>query len=286
MEFITKAEHFFSQLQYSLAIDPESIVILGNKQFPLLLHPSIHAKVIHDYKIDYPFLYENKIMELKNLIINESIAIHDALVIVENFKKYYWSPGTIIILAPQIQLLNKILEMDKSNTKYIDIVKEFYKYPDEIEEYDLVPKMLIENKELLEKYNQYQNYLSEKRESIFDTLIDKITDKTDWRSTSEEVEQNQENGLKLGLRGIALLYYYTDKKITLNNANDIAEKYGLNSGPKLLTHFSQINASSLDIVNHRYAVKDLTTVISHLFDNFKAKEKAEIDLKTAQQKRN
>lgn len=154
MEFINKTESFFSQLQYCLAIEAEPVLQAkkcrlaeNNGNYGLLLTPDIFIKLINEFNIEHPFIPENKIIELKSLIIKENISTKDALKIIENFKKQYWFLDCIVMFGP-------VTDKIKETLKSIDIN--------------------ISEKEIGIVLDTYKNYLQAKRESIYIDLINEI----------------------------------------------------------------------------------------------------------------
>ena len=268
-----------------MVIESEPIIKIGNSRYVLTLPPNIFFQIINLYKIDFPFNYENKIIELKTLIIKENIEINDALEIIKNLIKEYFNPDAPLIFGPQILLLNKLLEMSKSQITGIQKFEEIIKYHIELSKTDINDDKFVNlvniktNKELFEQVVIFQNSLVNKRNKIIEELITKIT----AESSKEIIEDTQESDIKLAHREIALLCYYTGSKITSNNADGIAKKYRQSSGSKLLEHYNLISTSDLNITNHRFAVKNIEKVLTFLNDNPKAKEKAEKELKVANQ---
>lgn len=152
MEFIKKTEHFFSQLQYSLVIEPELIRQTDSGLISLILEPSIFFQIVSNYKIEYPFFYENKIIELKTLMKNENLPQNDALIIIENYRKLYWSsPPTFF--EPEIDKIRQAIK-------------------------HLNKKVGEEEKTFLREIKELQDYLINKRESMFSELVTKISKQT------------------------------------------------------------------------------------------------------------
>lgn len=147
MEFIKKTQNFFYQLQYCLTIDPEPVLEGKKGLYSLMLKPDVFFKLISDFHIDYPFHFENKIIELKALKDKENINSSDALKIIENYKNQYWLLDTVIMFEPVTNKLKQTLKSDDS----------------EISETEL-------NKELI----NLQKHLQAKRESIYNDLCNKI----------------------------------------------------------------------------------------------------------------
>jgi len=147
MEFIKKAELFFIQLQYCLTIEPEPILQAEKGVYSLMLKPDIFFKLINDFNIDYPFIPENKIIELKGLMSKENINTKDALKIIENYKKQYWFLDTVVMFEPVTDKLKRTL-------KSIDIN--------------------ISEKEINIELINYQKHLQAKRESIYIDLINEM----------------------------------------------------------------------------------------------------------------
>ena len=112
-----------------------------------MLKPDIFFKLINDFNINYPFIHENKIIELKSLMSKENINTKDALKIIENYKKQYWYLDSVVMFEPVTDKLKRTL-------KSIDIN--------------------ISEKEIdIELFN-YQKHLQAKRESIYFDLINEI----------------------------------------------------------------------------------------------------------------
>lgn len=147
MEFIKKTELFFIQLQYCLTIEPEPILQAEKGVYNLMLKPDIFFKLINDFNIDYPFIPENKIIELKGLMSKENINTKDALKIIENYKKQYWFLDTVVMFEPVTDKLKRTL-------KSIDIN--------------------ISEKEINIELINYQKHLQAKRESIYIDLINEM----------------------------------------------------------------------------------------------------------------
>lgn len=147
MEFIKKTELFFIQLQYCLTIEPEPIFEAEKGFYSLLLKPDIFFKIINDFQIEYPFIPENKIIELKGLMNKEGINKNDALSVIENFKKQYWFLDTVTMFEPVTDKFKRTLESIDSN---------------------------ISEKEINIELFNYQKYLKSKRESIYIDLINEI----------------------------------------------------------------------------------------------------------------
>jgi hypothetical protein len=147
MEFLKKTELFFIQLQNCLTIEPEPILQAEKGNYNLMLKPDIFFKLINDFQIEYPFIPENKIIELKGLMSKENINTKDALKIIENYKKQYWFLDTVTMFEPVINKLKRTLKSIDSN---------------------------ISEKEINIELINYQKHLREKRESIYLYLINEI----------------------------------------------------------------------------------------------------------------
>ena len=147
MEFIKKTELFFIQLQYCLTIEPEPFLQAKNGNYNLMLKPDIFSKLINDYQIEYPFIPQNKIIELKGLMRKENINTKDALKIIENYKEHYWCLDIVTMFEPVIDKLKRTL-------KSIDIN--------------------ISEKEINIESINYQKHLQAKRETIYTDLINEI----------------------------------------------------------------------------------------------------------------
>lgn len=147
MEFLKKAEHFFIQLNYCLIIEPEPILQGERGLYSLVLKPDIFFKLINDFQIEYPFIPENKIIELKSLMSKENINTKDALKVIENYKKQYWFLDTITMFEPVTDKLKRTLKSIDSN---------------------------ISEKEINIELINYQKYLQDKREKIYSDLVNEI----------------------------------------------------------------------------------------------------------------
>lgn len=147
MDFIKKTELFFIQLQYCLTIEPEPILEGDKGHYSLMLKPDTFLKLINDFQIEYPFIPENKIIELKGLINKENIKTVDALKIIENYKKQYWGLDTVIMFEPVTNKIKRTLKSIDSN---------------------------ISEKEINIELANYQKHLQAKREKIYFDLINEI----------------------------------------------------------------------------------------------------------------
>ena len=147
MEFLKKAEHFFIQLNYCLTIEPEPTLQAEKGMYNLMLKPDIFFKLINDFQIEYPFIPENKIIELKCLMSKENINTENALKIIENYKKQYWFLDTVTMFEPVTDKLKRTL-------KSIDIN--------------------ISEKEINIELINYQKHLQAKREKIYSDLVNEI----------------------------------------------------------------------------------------------------------------
>ena len=147
MDFIKKTELFFIQLQYCLAIEPEPVLEGERGLYNIMLEPNVFFKLTKDFNIDYPFIPENKIIELKGAMIKENIDSKDALTIIKNFKKQYWLLDTVVMFAPVTDKLKRVF-------KSID---------SEISEQEI-------NIEVM----NYHIHLQTKREKIYSDLINEL----------------------------------------------------------------------------------------------------------------
>lgn len=217
MEFIKKTELFFIQLQYNLAIEPEPMLTTEEGTYGLMLKPDIFFELINQYNIDYPFISENKIIELKNLMSKENINIKDALKIIENFKQQYWFCDTVVIFGAFIDKLNQVWKS----------IYPFYSETD-----------------LLEKSNDYQKHLQEKRENIYCNLISEIQGLTPQQTSEDTLNNLPEFELKTQQEQIRLLHdigvieFLQDKfKATLKGNN--------NQTAELIAKFLKLKSTSI-----------------------------------------
>jgi hypothetical protein len=147
MDFIKKTELFFIQLQYCLAIESEPFLEGEKGYYNALLEPDVFFKLINDFNIDYPFISENKIIELKCAMIEENINTKDALTIIKNYRKQYWILDAVVMFTPVIDKLKRVF-------KSID---------SEISEQEM-------NLEVI----NYHIHLQTKREKIYSDLINEL----------------------------------------------------------------------------------------------------------------
>jgi hypothetical protein len=124
--------------------------------------------LINDFQIDYPFIPQNKIIELKTLMIKENIKIIDALKIIQNFKDQYWGFESVIMFEPVIEKFNKSHKNINKNISEKELNIELFNYDKYLKAkrdkiyFDLVNEL---NTELIEvKTNQIA---SPKHEKIF-----------------------------------------------------------------------------------------------------------------------
>jgi len=163
MEFYIKLESFFSQLQFGLAIDPESVYQGEKRLHSLMLPHEVFNKYKETLQFDYPFKPVNKISELNALMKKEKIGFNEILEAIDELKKSYW--GMPISLARETEdLLEKVL---KSENKEITAT------------------------EILAERQNYINYLEEIRESHLQKLIDKIST-IETNNLSAKIELKEE----------------------------------------------------------------------------------------------
>lgn len=183
MEFIKQTELFFIQLQYCFGIEPEPILQTEKGVFSLMLKPDIFLKLINDFQIEYPFIPENKIIELKGLMSKENINTKDALKIIENYKKQYWFVDTVIMLEPVTDKLKRTLKSIDSN---------------------------ISEKEINFELIDYQKHLQAKRKSIYLNLINEIQGLPPQQAEKEKPEQEAPKTFDELFYNIELVQQYID----------------------------------------------------------------------------
>jgi hypothetical protein len=166
MDFIKKTELFFIQLQYCLAIEPEPVLEGERGLYNIMLEPDVFFKLTKDFNIDYPFISENKIIELKCAMIKENIDTKDALTIIKNYKKQYWLLDAVVMFAPVTDKLKRVF-------KSID---------SEISEQEI-------NLEVM----NYQIHLQTKREKIYSDLINELNLKLVEKITNPITTPKHEN---------------------------------------------------------------------------------------------
>lgn len=162
MKFLEKTELFFIQLQYCLTIEPEPILVGEKRWYSLTLEPDIFFKLINDFHIEYPFIPENKIIELKILMNKEGISTNDALKVIENYKEQYWFCDTVTMFAPVFDKLKETMKNIDSNISEQEI-----------------------NIELI----NYQKHLQVKREKIYTDLLNEIQDLPPQQTEKPKPEQ-------------------------------------------------------------------------------------------------
>lgn len=254
MEFIKKTELFFIQLQYCLTIEPEPILEGEKGMYNLMLKPDIFFKLINDFNIDYPFIPENKIIELKSLKSKENINTKDALMIIENYKKQYWFLDTVTMFEPVTDKLKRTL-------KSIDIN--------------------ISEKEIDIELINYQKHLQTKRESIYIDLINEIQ--------SLPPQQTEMKTDKLKVPQIALIHVYKGIQITRENAGIIAAKHGYtakNSGEGLFQDYTNYCSTAnrkgkptpCTPKKLKNKIELFESIVNHLSDNSKQRAIDEINI--------
>ncbi len=96
-------------------------------------------------------------------------------------------------------------------------------------------------------------------------------------ATSTDAKQEKN---KLTHAQISLLYIYTEKPITKNNAQEIAQTYSQTSGQKLIDTYKRMLNSLTERTSSKYAARDIEEVIKLLSDP-KHLERAKDELKQA-----
>ena len=149
MEFIQKAENFFTQLQYNLAIDPEPFLEDPETGKPqsLTLEQDVFFRLIDKFGIDYPFNADNKINELKSLYKKDKISSSNAGDIIIRFYMQYWD-------------LTEVMLFQESEDRLYETLRKF--------------KPNITERELLIERQSYVSYLNEEREEYYKNLFNPI----------------------------------------------------------------------------------------------------------------
>ncbi|MCU0329179.1 MAG: hypothetical protein MUE53_09325 [Chitinophagales bacterium] len=287
MEFLEKVEHFISQLQYSLAIEPEPIINYEGVDFNLSLPPHIFFEIVDKFKVDYPFNYQNKIIELKILKRKEDITEKEALDIIQNYVTSYFIDFPSSIQFPQqLYLLLKVREISsekktkREKTEKFESVK--LNFENEYVEEKVSAPDFLKNSNLFGLMNDFQLIIEGKKNIILKELVEAMKDNQQSEANNESDYTTSDTNLSI--REVALLCYYSGKKVTPNNAEEILKSYGHNAYQKLIFHYDLLNKSEIEIINHRFAVKNLENIIPLLQGN--AKERAEKDLKSAKNHKN
>lgn len=238
MEFIKKTELFFIQLQYCLTIEPEPILEGEKGLYSLMLKPDIFLKLINDFQIEYPFIPENKIIELKSLMSKENINTENALKIIENYKKQYWFLDTVVMFEPVTDKLKRTL-------KSIDIN--------------------ISEKEINIELINYQKYLQAKRESIYIDLINEIK-----ALPPQPIVESPFSVLEW-----ATIFYYADETKLLSESRLISKRMReFMSKHKLDTTFDNFKTTYYEAkkrINEKndYPINKLKLIIPFLKENYK-----------------
>jgi hypothetical protein len=144
--FYKKAESFFIQLQYGLGFHPEPIASVQENLLSHALEPKQFFNLIDNYGIQYPFLIDVEIIKLKNLALNQGISDNDVSTIFEELKKQYWFGNPIVF----IEEINKAKDVISKIDNTIDSI---------------------------EFVSNYIKFLEEKRDNIYNQLIDVFFEK-------------------------------------------------------------------------------------------------------------
>jgi len=91
---------------------------------------------------------------------------------------------------------------------------------------------------------------------------------------------DEDTGDKLTHSQITLLYIYTHKPITKNNAQEIAQKYDQTSGQRLVTTYKKMLKTSTERISSKFAVRDIEEVIKRISEPSHLK-RAQDELKQA-----
>src|SRR5690606_26747394 len=132
LSFSKKLEEFFIQTNYCLVLNPEVLLLSEKGNINLMLEPQHYIKIINDYQIDCPFVIEEKIQELKNLMIKENISVEDGISIFKSYKNYHNAIDGVIIFQPILDLLSKGLKRlnplitEKEITKEVNSLNNYY----------------------------------------------------------------------------------------------------------------------------------------------------------------
>lgn len=124
ISFSKKLEDFFIQTNYCLVLNPEPVLKTEKGLISLMLPPEQFYKISNEFQIEYPFLIDVKIQELKSLMIKEKIAKTDAIAIFNSLEKHYNPIDSVIMFQPVLDKLNNFLKYDNPFIKENDILKE------------------------------------------------------------------------------------------------------------------------------------------------------------------
>lgn len=113
----------------------------------LMLPPSVFFELTDKWGIEYPFIPENKIIELKLLMKKEGIETADALSVVANLKSKYWDTKSVILFQ---EVVDRLYRLWKS----------------------VIPD-ISENKLFFEQI-KFLEYLEAKREKYYSDLVSEI----------------------------------------------------------------------------------------------------------------
>jgi hypothetical protein len=167
MDCLVKLEDFFSQLQYGLAVDSDSMLITEDGFHRIMLSPSQFLQVKSVLKFDYPFLYKKKSIEIVQLAKNESISSEYLIECIQELKTQYWfSPPSI-----DERIINNIQNVFKKANP------------------EITPNKLF--KEIVD----YQNFIEEKRNSYLNYLVDLIK-KDNYEDEFDIIKQEEINELE------------------------------------------------------------------------------------------
>lgn len=145
MGFHDKAKVFIYQLSTCLGVDPEPCIITpDDKILGLLLEPEKFLSLIRNFEIQYPFIFENEIINLTSLVKRDQIDPDRAIEILKNLKDFYW-------LGKNVDLFEDVVSNIKTTLKKHN-------------------KNISANETNL-AINQYQEHLNKQRAVIFSKLI-------------------------------------------------------------------------------------------------------------------
>ena len=174
MRFYKRLESFFSQLQYGLAIQPESTYLGNRRIYGIMIPPEIFVGYQASLKFDYPFHPVFKTNELFSLMKKEGVSVDEAFQAINEFKTFYWSMP-VSLAGHTEELLELAYKKDNSQ---------------------------ISPNEIFLKKLEHIKYLEEIREGYLELFVNKIKGLN--QNDSDSTNNNVEDTFPLDLKSIVL----------------------------------------------------------------------------------
>jgi hypothetical protein len=127
IDFYTRTEKFFIQLQYGIGYYAEPITEINGKLISHMLEPSVFLDVIRIWEIEYPFLIDVEISKIKNAAANQKISKSDALIVFESLKNQYWF-GNPIVFSEEIQKIKDIINKKDASINSCEFISNYIKF--------------------------------------------------------------------------------------------------------------------------------------------------------------